>query len=133
MSFVLGCQILPAITALIDKRQKGRDDVEINSHMHNGRRAILVKELGVQTSLEKLNFLDTKRNVDVPIMFDKATQSSLVSLHEISTQTKKSATKKKTKTKQLNTPEEVNQKETEPVSAISNAIDDPVVKLLTPN
>lgn len=86
-----GSQILPAITALIDKQMR-RVEGEGGGGGVQMQKAIILKEMAIQTSWDKLPTLHKQ-----VATFDKATQMSLVSLQEIGTQTKKSATKKKEK------------------------------------
>ena len=139
-----GSQILPAITALIDKKiRNNRNEEDLFMPLNNApttapvsRRPIIMKEFAVQTSLEKLaspHTYGTKGNLkncnlSNNLTSDKATQSSLKSLHEVGTQTKKSATKKKDKSGK--------EKKTEGKDKDDNLKDeqeDPVLKLLTPN
>lgn len=103
MFIFLAFQILPAITKLIDKReQMGDDNIIPNNQLFRPGQTKIVRESAIQTSLEKL-YTPSKGikqcNLSNNLCVDKATQSSLVSLHEIGTQTKKSATKKRDKKK----------------------------------
>jgi hypothetical protein len=90
-----------------------------------------MRELAIQTSIEKLFIPPNSVNTANNLTCDKATQSSLVNLHEIGTQTKKSATKKKDKHKDKSQKDE----KTVGERAVSNMCqtEDPVLKLLTPN
>lgn len=93
----------------------------------------VLREFAIQTSFEKLYSPSMKGikqcNLSNNLCVDKATQSSLVSLHEIGTQTKKSATKKRDKNK-----DKKDQANLEPVVLNQGTSpDDAVLKLLTPN
>lgn len=125
-------QILPAITALIDKKLKLNGEESQNTiQMVHARRqvTVTVRELATQTSLEKLPQFSPKVANSVTTS-DKATQSSLLSLHEIGTQTKKSATKKKEKKDKSRGDAKENQCQDE--KGHSEDVEDPVLKLLSP-
>ena len=141
-------QILPAITALIDKRLGGLNEGSELQNQNNQfqplKKAITVKELAIQTSctsIEKLSLLPPNRNnllnTSNLTMCDKGTQWSLHNLNEVGTQTKKSATKKKDKDKdnhkkheKIKSEKEVKENNTNPAHEVQP--DDPVLKLLTP-
>jgi hypothetical protein len=109
------------------------------TRLNQNKPTIIVKELAIQTSIEKLYSPSMNKgvrqcNLSNNLSVDKATQSSLVSLHEIGTQTKKSATKKRDKNKDkkdctTNTTA-VGVEETQTTVVCG---DDAVLKLLTPN
>jgi len=98
------------------------------------RAPIVLRELAIQTSIEKL-CVPSKNlktcNLTNNLTCDKATQSSLISLHEIGTQTKKSATKKKDKHKDKS--QKDGKKDDEKIVSNISETEDPVLKLLTPN
>lgn len=132
----LNFQILPAITALIDKKLKlnnGQvEDLSLGGQQQPPKRAIIMRELAVQTSIdfEKPQVAGRLNNVST---LDKATQSSLISLHEIGTQTKKSATKKKEKKeKSKKDSKETEDDPNENANLEGHTEEDPVLKLLSP-
>jgi len=100
------------------------------------KKPTIFRELAIQTSIEKL-FIPSKNvkpcNLSNNLTVDKATQSSLVSLHEIGTQTKKSATKKKGKSKDKSNKADKDEKDIDKITSNVSESEDPVLKLLTPN
>ncbi|ODN01519.1 Smoothened [Orchesella cincta] len=134
-----GSQILPAITALIDKKLKFNGEEPHGTQVQNNLQPALKSPSKIymmngetQTSFEKLpTFPEAgKQKFSNTLSVDKATQSSLVSLHEIGTQTKKSATKKKEKDKKDKSKKDG--KDTDCQTDKNLSEEDPVLKLLSP-
>ncbi|CAG7784874.1 unnamed protein product, partial [Allacma fusca] len=135
-----GSQILPAITALIDKRRRIEEDVPLNNAPLTGpttRRPIIMKELAVQTSMEKLNFPKNVKscNLSNNLTADIATQCgrSLLNLNDAGTQTKKSATKKGEKSKKDKNHSKTDKEKGKDDKNDKDEQEDPVLKLLTPS